>query len=530
MKLAANSIIEKFRRSLQPAKAQWISLGLSLAVHFLLLIGLNLFINMPEITSRFELRSGSLDFVMTQVEAPKRIVDEKLAGVKRSARRAALTAQASSNHPISLQANGKLEKSISHSNFSQKYESAAVENASASGAVETLSPASEPLPNVVRITPKLLPYKFSMASTQRKMILKKIDEIVSKPIALTTNDSSFTLEKDGQRFQFNLRHSPAPSSTGLDELWVGVSTIDGDDTLTTQLRMKRLAFSQFAQFVDYWDPQVALHDDEFDGRFHSNSTMVISSQGGAQPKFRGKVTTAAYSIRSSQPIFYIDNREVFLEGLEEGADRIPLPRVFHGMPKDTSHSAGRVHSFTQESWLTFYGDGTYTWHTAAAPNDERHGKLSREPNSIVGRGRTRLHVKGVIKGKLLIYSESDIVIDGDLGYAQDPKIFPQSEDFLGLVSTKDIEIAPPSITGPGDLKIYAAILAKGKFRVPHLYTRQTGTLHVYGSLSAGSITATEPRYATRIRFDKRFEKMRPPNFPMTNRYEIAEWDERWMVK
>jgi len=61
-------------------------------------------------------------------------------------------------------------------------------------------------------------------------------------------------------------------------------------------------------------------------------------------------------------------------------------------------------------------------------------------------------------------------------------------------------------------------------------TRQTGTLHIYGSLSAGSITATEPRYGTRIRFDQHFEKMRPPNFPMTNQYEIAEWDERWMVK
>ena len=130
---------------------------------------------------------------------------------------------------------------------------------------------------------------------------------------------------------------------------------------------------------------------------------------------------------------------------------------------------------------------------------------------------------------MLIYSENDIIINDDLLYAQDPET-SHSDDFLGLVSAKDIEVAAPSVTGPGDLRIYAAVLARGSFRVPNLYTRQTGTLHIYGSLSAGSITATEPRYGTRIRFDPRFEKMRPPGFPMTNQYEIAEWDERWMVK
>ncbi|MDQ7053590.1 MAG: hypothetical protein Q9P14_12085 [candidate division KSB1 bacterium] len=55
------------------------------------------------------------------------------------------------------------------------------------------------------------------------------------------------------------------------------------------------------------------------------------------------------------------------------------------------------------------------------------------------------------------------------------------------------------------------------------------TLHIYGSLSAGSLTATEPRYATRIRFDRRLQKRRPPYFPMTDRWEIIDWDERWWM-
>jgi hypothetical protein len=380
------------------------------------------------------------------------------------------------------------------------------------------------------VVPKLQPYRFAMPPAQRQAILKKIRAVAAKPLAAAL-DSSFVWEKNGRRFQFDVRHLPAASATGLDELSIAVTTVEDDDTLSTQLRMRRLAFSQFAQFVDYWDPHVALHDDEFDGRFHSNTEMVISSSGGGtQPKFRGKVSTAAYSIRRSQPSFHFDDSKVFLAGFEENADAIPVPRVFIGIPRDTSQSRGRVNVFTEESWITFHHDGSYSWRTASAPKQEHRVKLSPEPHTIIGRGKAKLHVKGVVRGMVLVYGENDIILSGDLLCARDPEIFPDSRDFVGLVSAKEIEVAPPSVTGPGDLKIQAALFAKRRFHVPHLYTRETGMLHIYGSLSAGSISATEPRYGTRIRFDKRFENMRPPNFPMADRYEIAEWDERWLVK
>jgi hypothetical protein len=385
------------------------------------------------------------------------------------------------------------------------------------------APAAEPLRrsySVSSATPELVSFKTPVPSSQRKAILKN----VKKWIAANALASSLVWEKDGQRFHLQLQHQPAPSATGLDELLVTVTTVDGGDTMSTRMRMRRLAFSQFAQFVDYWDPQVAVHDDEFDGRFHSNSALVISGSGGTQPKFRGKVTTASYSLRSDPAPAFLDRDKIFLNGIEEGADRIPLPHVFLGIPRDSSH----VQTFVEETWLTFHRDGDYTWRSASAPQTEHRAASQKTPGCIIA--KNKLHVKGVIKGLWLVFSENKIIIDDDVSYQQDPEIFPASGDFLGLVSAKDVEIAPPSVTGPGDLKICAAILAKGRFRVPHLYTRPTGTLHLYGSLSAGSISATEPRYATRIRFDKRFETMRPPNFPMTNRYEITEWDERWIVK
>ena len=52
-------------------------------------------------------------------------------------------------------------------------------------------------------------------------------------------------------------------------------------------------------------------------------------------------------------------------------------------------------------------------------------------------------------------------------------------------------------------------------------------MFIYGSLTAGTILETEPRYATKLDYDKRFEYLRPASFPMTRRYEVDSWDQDW---
>jgi hypothetical protein len=520
----------EFRRLFQQGKEQSAALSLSLLIHFALLFGVNLLASWPQNAFRFELRQMTFDFNTNPAGELNRTAK---ANKRRPARQSSALSVSSAGAGgfISRETMQNVAPAAATANSNPgQLELGTAATATATSLRPTYSDLARPLPNTARVTSKLIPYKLAVPSPQRHAILKKVKDLAANSNLPMNFDSSFVWDKNGQRFHFDVHHLPASTATGYDELLVSVNTFDGDDTLSTQMRLKRLGFSQFAQFVDYWDPQVALHDDEFDGRFHSNSAMIISSSGGTQPKFHGKVSMAAYSIRRSEQFFYLDDSKVFLAGLEQGAASIPLPRVFFGIPRDTSRGAGRVQMLAEESWITFHADGSYSLRAASSPGVERHAKLSREPHTIIGSGKAKLHLKGTVRGALLIYSENDLIIDGDLLYANDPEIFPDSGDFLGLVSAKDIEVAPPTVTGLGDLKIYAALLAKGRFRVPHLYTRETGTLRLYGSLSAGSITATEPRYATRIRFDKRFDKMRPPNFPMTNQYEIAEWDERWIVK
>ena len=140
-----------------------------------------------------------------------------------------------------------------------------------------------------------------------------------------------------------------------------------------------------------------------------------------------------------------------------------------------------------------------------------------------------LSVEGVVSGTVVIVADKRIRITGNLTYEQHPEEFAESQDYLALLSENYIEIAPPSITGRGDLTVHGALYAKRRFVVRNFRNRNRGLLHLYGSLTAGSLSATEPRYATRIDFDPRFEQLRPPNFPMTNKYELDSWDEVWTV-
>jgi hypothetical protein len=95
-----------------------------------------------------------------------------------------------------------------------------------------------------------------------------------------------------------------------------------------------------------------------------------------------------------------------------------------------------------------------------------------------------------------------------------------SRDYLGIVSDGYLHVAPGCITGPGDLAIHAAIFARRGFVVTGLEYPRPATLCLYGSLTAGTLSATEPRDATKLEYDARFDARRPPGFPATNRFVL----------
>ena len=391
--------------------------------------------------------------------------------------------------------------------------------------------ASLNLPRIKNSKPKLLPTVLSMSQQQQSFLIQQANKTVEKLQKLNQSDSVLVWKDKKQTYTVNLHRKPATTITGLDEVILEVTTREKGYNVSTKMRMRQVAFSNYAQFVDYWDPKVAVHNDNFSGRFHSNSPFKLSSNKGITPKFHGKVTTASYKIKLDNLPLLADEQSIFIGGIERRAKEIRLPKTLIPFKQHKAVDNSRVHVLTEDSWILFNKDGSYTWSIKSSPQIEHHRAIpQRECFFIVGEKNVDLFLKGIVKGKILVFSAGNIIIDDDLLYARHPEVSIPSDDYLGLVSQKDIKIAHPSVTGPGDLRICAAIYAKRKFRVPNIRGHGQATLHIYGSLSAGSITATEPRYATKIVYDKRLDNQRPPNFPVTDFYEIKTWEKQWKVK
>jgi hypothetical protein len=384
-----------------------------------------------------------------------------------------------------------------------------------------------PEPKVAAATEPSTPRAPSIAieAEQFEMLDRRVSELASR-LDVVTDHQEVTWRHRGQTYNATLERVPAADEMGIDEVKVTVSTEQDGQRLSTQLGMRRLAFSSFAQFVDRWDPQVQIHDDEIDGRFHSNSDVYVARSGGVQPAFHGKVTTSQ-SINTSNSQGHVRRDEVFLGGLETRVPKIWLPRRF--LPFPDGRGDAQVHELPQDARITFYADGSYGWTFVESAVPEERMTIGAQPHYLVAAEKAALYVRGTVNGKVLVYSPHRIVIEDDLTYAVHPAFSAKSDDYLGLVSDGNIEIADPESTGPGNVTVHAAIFAKRSFNVRSYNTSGLATLSVYGSVAAGSISATEPRFRTKVEFDDRLTNLRPPSFPLTDRYELAAWDGRWIL-
>ena len=365
---------------------------------------------------------------------------------------------------------------------------------------------------------------YAMLDAEKAALTHRLERLAEESLA--TSRTEATWQQDGKQYHAVMTRERANDGTALEHVIAKVSTSDRGKYLTTLVSLRRLAFSQFTQIVDFWDPNVQLHDDEIVGRFHSNSRINLLYDRHAGPKFFGKVTTTARSFNTDLQVRRQD-ADKFRGTRETRAGKIELPespQPFKWTPRDAQ---AQVHEFTTDTRIQFYGDGSYTWQALDGSEPARVGELSDRPAYFVAEGHVELFVQGVVAGKVLIYSPLRIVIEGSITYATDPRDDPESRDYIGLVSNRYVEVAPPWVTGRGDLEIDAAIFAGRRFVVTNIDHGRNATLRIYGSLAAGSLTATEPRYATKIEYDGRFERQRPPGFPSTNRYEAVDWEGKW---
>jgi hypothetical protein len=260
------------------------------------------------------------------------------------------------------------------------------------------------------------------------------------------------------------------------------------------------------------------------GRFHSNSTIHLDADRQAAPVFHGKVTTASHRVDIYRNGSRGTRNKIFKGGLETRVKKIRMPQPRLLLSDQASNSQNNL-VFDEDTNIQFRADGRILWNHVGDLNLQEVF-IGNTPTYLFARPGRTLFVSGTLNGKVLIYSPTKIVIKGDLLYADRQSSGPDA-DILGLVSGRDIVVDEPKVTGPGDLVIDASIYAKGRFRIKRHRAKYSGVLRIFGSLSAGALAATEPRFATSITFDRRLEDTRPPGFPVTDRYELAMSEPGW---
>ena len=365
-----------------------------------------------------------------------------------------------------------------------------------------------------------------LPSPEMTDVVQRLEHLASRKLKSRPRAQA-TWNQEGKQYTAELMLERATDAVEPDRVIAEVSAETGGRRYTTLVMLKRMAFSEFSQVIDRWDPMVQLHDDEIVGRVHINSRFNILSDGEARPTVQGKVSTAASGI-NVRSIGRRRSSDMFREGVETRADRISLEVAVDPIAWAERDADARVHQLAGDTRIRFFADGSYGWGDSRLDTPQHRAEADDGSVYFIAASGATLYVQGVVAGRYLVYSPQRIVVEDSLTYAHDPRVEPESDDYMGLVCDRNIEIARPEVTGPGDVDVHAALFARRRFVVTDIDHRgPAATLRILGSLAAGSVTASEPRYATKVVYDERFERTRPPGFPSADRFGIDHWDGRW---
>ena len=500
-----------------------ISAGLHLAVF--LVIGSAMYSsgedesNVPELSVQLETRAGPNSEEYSEAALPKPVpetVEEVLDDPgTRSDEVVDAPAQADAT---------PLQDRAPEAELTERAEAVAQMPAEVGAVLSTTAPSNDVVPLVPE--PSVKAAIADMPQPEKQMLTRSVEHMAQKLLDTNMTDSELTWQENGKQYSARVMRQPAPDSTGIEQVVAEVLTDRDGKRMKTRFSLKRLAFSHFTQLINTWDRNIALHDDVIDGRFHSNSEFSFSSTKDASPRFFGKVTTAASTLTYGGFNKRRD-KDVFQGGYETKTDKVVLPRDMPDVVSGGDEKTRRV--FADDTRIIFNSDGSYVWRNANGTGELHREEPMQEPRYLIGEKGAKLFVRGTVAGLFTVYTPNDIEIEDDLVYAKDPRQTVLSRDFLALIAGRDVCIGSPEVTGPGDLTVHGAIFARRRFYIELTDRGRSGdaTLVIYGSLTAGTLSETEPRYATKVDFDKRFEYLRPAGFPMTRRYEVDAWDQDW---
>jgi hypothetical protein len=297
------------------------------------------------------------------------------------------------------------------------------------------------------------------------------------------------------------------------------------------------SFAIFAWMTDFEGNVFWITGDTVWGRVHSNGNLHVNGK----PVFMEKATTA----KQFDPKAGVgSNKAIYKKGYETGIASIPFPNDLSEIVA-ASLSGGRNYPAT--IWVSLSpgtsatGDGmAYIRATEAGPVLDSVSLSDPSFNGVI-LGTTTVNVQGTLDGRLTIASLSNVVIQNDVLYEQNP-LAGSSDDLLGLVADQNVVVANNTANN-NNCQIQAAMFARAESFIAEDYNSRgpAGTLQVLGSIvqkergavgqfSGSTLTSG---FSKRYRYDQRLEDpaYRPPFFPgfYVSTYAITNWWESYRI-
>ncbi len=286
-----------------------------------------------------------------------------------------------------------------------------------------------------------------------------------------------------------------------------------------------MPISKYFWFTDEEQGVYWITGDSVWGPVHTNG--VINTSGS--PVFFGKVT--AHLGISPDPL---SSSAHFYGGWEIGIlNNIPTDMSYIINAANAGNGAAPMNTkcnYDTPVSFDFQADGSVIRTVQGNPPDTVLTSSIAPTEAIYS--TADITVKGTFNGQLTIYSATNIWIDDDLVYADDPLSNPNSDDILGLVANNNIYVTE-NATNNNDIHIQACIMAKdGSFTAQNYDTRPvSGTLYMTGSIvqnkrgpvgtfSGGGIISG---FYKRYRFDSRLSVQSPPNYPYIKSLSLVSW-------
>ncbi len=313
---------------------------------------------------------------------------------------------------------------------------------------------------------------------------------------------------------------------------------DLHDTVEVYFNKTRLnSFSMYAWMTDFEGNVFWITGDTVWGRVHSNGNLHVNGK----PVFMEKATTS----KQFDPKPGVGtNKAIFKKGYETGVASITFPSDLSDITT-ASTSGGR--KYTSPIWVTLApgtsasGDGVVYIRSTQFGAVVDSISLSDPSFNGVLLSTARVNVQGTLDGRLTIASLTDVYVQNDIVYEQNP-LAGSSDDLLGLVADQNVVVANNAANN-SNCVVQAAIFTRdASFSAENYSSRGlSGTLQVLGSIvqkERGAVgqfsgsTLTSGFYK-RYRYDARLEDpaYRPPYFPgfYVKTYAITNWWESYRI-